>query len=233
MTRFFETRIEALKLWTCSTGRLNEDSLAEFASDDISGSPECKWQNSSKNGHVNLFCSLGEWACNVTDLLKDNRFDRFYFEKEEEATVLYRHYTRILLVMSEMLTDLQDIYLHAENLKNNKVNQNSAREFLCPIMKGYQITSIMNYINKVCKHKTQNIHICNDHAPIHFEDGEGRRNSFKYFSIEDSIATQDKNAILVPKLKLLIGALVVSYGSLDEYFSSNTQKFDTLCAKFL
>jgi len=232
MKRFFEVRKVELEKWAQGTGRKVVDDFSELTSDNFAGAYECNWQQCSP-GHCNLFCSLGEWACNVTDLLKDTRFDRFYFDEEEEAAVLFRHYTRIMLVISELLTDFQDIYLHAERLQFNKENRALARRFYFPsyIDEKDDITLILDYINSVCKHKTQHLHICNNHSPIHFEDNITHEN-FNYVSLKDSKTAKDKNAILVPKLSNLVDTLLTCYKLLDNYFKDNNLKWLFLCRKF-
>lgn len=233
MKRFFEVRKEVLEKWAQQTGRKIVDDFSELTSDNFGGAYECRWQEGSP-AHCNLFCSLGEWACNVTDLLKDDRFDRFFFEDSDEAAVLFRHYTRIMLVVSELLTDFQDIYLQSEKLEHSRKNTSLARRFYFPsyIHEKDKITQILDYINAVCKHKTQHLHLCNNHSKIHFEDAGNNSNEFQYVSIDNCNTDKGKNAILIPKLSFLIDSLLECYSMLNKYFEDNQTKYLMLCKRF-
>jgi len=229
-TRFYEIRREALEVWTFVTGRQISDELGELSTDNFAGAYECKWQNEFEDSHVNLFCSLGEWACNITDVLKETKYDVLYFENKEEAKVLFRYYTRLLLLISEMLTDFQDIYLHSENLPHSK--KMIARKYYSPFTDRNDFTELLNYINCVCKHKTQHIHSCNNHCDLIFEDSGTIPESFQYVKLGDIDTGHTKNAILVPKLSNLIALLTRSYSWLDTYFKENRDKYLSLCNKF-
>lgn len=230
--KFKNIRNKALKYWTDQTGRNIFDAQGNILlSDSFEGGYECAWQNKFNGGHVNLFCSLGDWACNLTDLLKDNRFDEYDLENEEQAIVMFRFYTRLMLVTSEMLTDFQDMYLHSLNLKPGRVNNQKARTFFFPNESPDRITKVLNFINSTCKHKTQHIHICNDHLPIHFQDSLKRRKKFNYLSLKDT-NTINKNAILVPDLEYLIRTLLTCYRRINNYFRKNNTQFKSLCQKY-
>jgi hypothetical protein len=232
MIHFIEIRKNELQKWACCTGHGFVDGSLELISDNLENSIECSWQNKSPVGHVNLFCSLGEWACNYTDLLNDERFDKCSFEKPNNAAVLFRHYTRILLVVSELFTDFQDIYLHAKNITPSSKTNPTARKFYFPEAEKDNITLILNYINRVCKHKTQHIHICNNHFEIHFEDSGVISEKYNYVGINDVSTGREKNAILVPKLSFITDTLIQCYISLDQFFADNQPVYLELCKKF-
>jgi hypothetical protein len=230
---FRDTRKVELKKWLDITGR--RISQKKLDSDNFQNAYECKWQDSNEVGHVNLFCSLGDWACNVTDLLRDDRFDKLGFGGEG-GDILFRHYTRIMLIISEILTDFQDIYLHVEDIPirpAGKEKTDKARRFYFPKGKEDNITMILGYINTVCKHKTQNLHICNNHATIFFEDYSALSETLnKVISIRDRKMAPGKNIILVPRLSFLIDTVLQCYKVLDEYFAKNPDKYLRLCKKF-
>lgn len=233
MTTFGPIRKATLSYWADQTGReLTDIFNRPLLTDSFSGAYECDWQKKYSDGHVNLFCSLGDWACNLTDLLKDDRFDDFDLDNEEESIVLFRFYTRIMLITSELLTDFQDMYIQAENLNGSSFSKNSAaRTFYFPNETPNRITKIFNFINHVCKHKTQHIHLCNDHLPIYFEDSYKRKRKLKYLSINDSDAAS-KNAIQVPKLDYLIRAIIICYRRTNVYFKTNKPKYISLCQRY-
>lgn len=233
MTKFGPIRKAALQYWADQTGRqLTNIYNKPLLTDSFSGAYECDWQNNFSGGHVNLFCSLGDWACNLTDLLKDDRYDNLDLDDDEEAIVLFRFYTRIMLITSELLTDFQDMYIQAENLTGNNTRKNSAaRTFYFPKETPDRITKIFNYINHVCKHKTQHIHLCNDHLPIYFEDSSKRKRRLNYLSICDSNA-DGKKAILVPNLNYLIKSIIMCYRRTNSYFKKNRTNYFSLCLKY-
>jgi hypothetical protein len=233
MTFFEPIRNEALNYWALQTGReiLDEDGNL-LLNDSFVNAYECDWQNKYSNGHVNLFCSLGDWASNLTDLLKDNRFDEFDLDNSEQAIVLFRFYTRIMLIISELLTDFQDIYLHTINLHPSRQNNPTARGFYFPNESPDRISKILNFINSICKHKTQHIHICNDHLQLHFEDSSQRKSrTLNYLSLYD-FSHQNKNGILIPKLNFLIRAVLICYRRLNAYFNQNNTNFTSLCQRY-
>lgn len=231
MTEFGPIRKAALIYWAEQTGRQLTDDIGDLLlTDSFVGAYECDWQNGFTGGHVNLFCSLGDWACNLTDLLKDDRFDNLNLDNDEQLIVLFRFYTRIMLIISELLTDFQDIYLHARNLKLKQDNS-IARRFYFPNETPDRITRVLDYINSTCKHKTQHIHFCNDHLPIHFDDSSKRRKKINYLSINDTKIT-GKNGILVPKLKYLICTILTCYRRINNYFKQNRPNYISLCQRY-
>src|SRR5690348_12096578 len=101
-TPFGLVRKAAIQQWRDGTGRTTGRSLKRTY--------ECAWQNRNDTGaHVNAFCSLADFGTHITDLLKDGRFDSYGFD-EPRSDRLFRHYTLILLIASELLTDFQDMY---------------------------------------------------------------------------------------------------------------------------
>lgn len=232
MTQFGPIRQAALNYWAQQTGRDLLDLQGNvLLTDSYHGAYECGWQNKYKAGHVNLFCSLGDWACNLTDLLKDDRFDTFDLDDSTHAEVIFRYYTRLMLVTSELLTDFQDIYLHANNLRTVKQNNPTARTFYFPNETPDRISKVLNYINSTCKHKTQHIHICNNHLPVYFKDSATRRRRLNYISLDDT-STQQKNAILVPELNYIVKTILICYRKLNSFFTKNKNRFNSLCQRF-
>ena len=232
MTLFGPIRQTALTYWAEQTGRdMTDDQGNPLLTDSFAGAYECDWQNGYAGGHVNLFCSLGDWACNLTDLLKDDRFDNFDLDNEEQSIVMFRFYTRVMLVVSELLTDFQDIYLHARNLNPGRQNNATARTFYFPNETPDRVTRVLNYINSTCKHKTQHIHICNDHLPIHFQDSSQRRRRLNYLSLADTTPA-GKTGILVPELEYLIRTILTCYRRINSYFRQNRPNYQSLCQRY-
>lgn len=236
MTRFFEYRLNALNYWIDSTNRIITDKYSTIPSDNLVNTFECRWQNKSTKGHISIFCSLGEWASNITDILKDESLDKCYFENEEESQLLYRYFTRLLLVVSEILTDFQDIYIVSLGLnpKNNSHKKQAApRKFLFGIKEvdPDPLTEILNFINNVCKHKTQHIHKCNHHLPIHFEDNTNtsKLDLKEFIHIKNLEFSTNKAGIVMPKLSSILYTIILCYEKLNYYFESDEPAFDKIC----
>jgi hypothetical protein len=123
-TLFKDVRQQAFDLWERETNR-----VCSLDNDDMTGSIECKWQDRARDQlgyeHISMFCSLGEWANNITDILKDFSCDYYNFLNETHCQALFRYYTRFLLVISEMLTDFEEIIK-----KSKAVKQRQARKFI-------------------------------------------------------------------------------------------------------
>jgi hypothetical protein len=232
MKRFYEIRRNVLEAWASVTGRQIVDEIGEMSSDSIVGAFECQWQNAYNDGHVNLFCSLGEWGCNVTDILRETKYDHYDLNDENESKVIFRYYTRFLLVFSEMLTDFQDIYIHYEKLTPSRKSNEAARQFYSQWYGRDMYTETLNYINSVCKHKTQHIHSCNNHNRIIFEDSGIVPINLNYVRMGDIDTSAHKNATLVPYLNTFVTLLTGSYFLLDEHFKKDPKKFGELCFKF-
>lgn len=239
MTRFYESRINALNYWIDSTNRVITDKYSSIKNDDLVDTFECKWQNSSTCGHVSIFCSLGEWASNITDILKDESLDKCYFEDAEESQLLYRYFTRLLLVVSEMLTDFQDIYMMSQGLdpKNHKDRKSAApRRFLFGIKEVEldPLTEILGFTNNVCKHKTQHIHKCNHHLSIYFSDNpeSGKLDINQYIHTKNLEFTNGKAGIIMPKLSYILYTVILCYEKLDHYFGKDAVAFNKICTEY-
>jgi hypothetical protein len=236
MKRFYEIRANALFYWINSTNRIITDEYSQMVTDELRDTYECKWQNKSTCGHVSLFCSLGEWASNITDILRDESLDKNYFEDQNEANRIYRYYTRLLLVVSEILTDFQDIYLQAEDLKSDRKNKDIARKFLysIPEISEYSIQNLFDFINSVCKHKTSKVHKCNHHLPFYFSDNIGDTNNLNdLIHIKDLKFESAKTGILMPKLQHILSIIVICYKSIDNYFNKvDNAGFQKICKSY-
>jgi len=235
MTRFYEARADALYYWINSTKRIITDKYSLITTDDLAETFECKWQNKSEHGHISIFCSLGEWASNITDILKDEAFDKCYFENEDESQILYRYFTRLLLVVSEILTDFQDIYIVSLGLdpKNHDHRRKAApRKFLfgIPEVDPDPLTEMLNFINNVCKHKAQHIHKCNHHLPLHFADNPNEQlESKNYLHLKNLDFTTNKLGIVMPKLSSILYTVILCYNKLDYYFNSDKIAYNKIC----
>lgn len=230
--RFWMVRGAALQLWLNQTGR-NVYRLEDGTPvDDYAyGHFECKWQLDAgrimgDGWHVPYFCSLGDWAGNITDLLTDDRYDPLSFGTDEiQDQLLFRYYTRFMLVVSELITDFRE-FLKLTNLSDRKHSNSRLSSTL-------DIGNLLNYINSVCKHKvTQEgkhkddtkLHQCNHHLPLSFEDS-GVQSGFNLPFHVKKAPTGIPDGIVVPALSSLVQVVLDGYCELDKGFQSDRQKF--------
>ena len=220
---FRDTRKQSLYRWEAATNR-----DCELLNDDITESLECKWQNTARDElgheHISIFCSLGEWASNISDILKDPSRDRCDFLDDEHRQALFRYYTRFLLVVSEIISDFQKM---VEETKSCDSKQ--SREFLS--RKRGEVDSVILFVNKVCKHKAENIHSCNHHLPIWFEDCSEKHSFTRPISIA-KLEFAQPDGILVPKLSYFVNVILHCYARLDDLFETEPDGFEMICSKY-
>lgn len=217
--QFGEVRKLCLKLWKKST--LRTRGFKKF-NDNISKSLECKWQrkyttNSQK--HNSFYCSLGEWNNHITDLLSDKTYDTLNFNNIEQRKCLFRQYTRIMLITSEILTDFKDFLNFLSLIKLSKNEKKEKVEFNLDIIP-LNFNDILAYINSICKHKfstgenSNKYHIKNHHVEYLFEDElDG------YLVVNPIYENADEenfiNDLYVPKLEYLIRQILHCYKIVD------------------
>jgi len=225
--KFGKIRKKAFKTWKEYTGRSGKG-----YNENIAGTYECDWQNKADKKysmHISVFCSLGEWASNISDILKDKSLDNLDLLNINHRQALYRYYTRLLLVESEMLTDFQNIFqVSVPGLTGNKV-----RQLLSTDSEEKEINNLIGFINTVCKHKTANIHSCNHHLNIWFED-TGRDSRYKD-QIKIGYLNFDKTkrpVVVVPQLEYFINILIQCYHALDSLYNDNDLAFEEICDKY-
>jgi hypothetical protein len=246
MRNFGQVRQAALDMWLQATKRARQDE-----SDNIADAYECVWQNgfqefdSERTEHYSVFCSMGEWNTNLTDWLMDDRFDFLTFETNEDKDRLFRHYTIFFLLLSEILTDFQDVLTvfrlgrfprgGAEMREQNDLSRSQLDH------QGMEGTTqnIFNYINSVFKHKTKNLHTCNHHLYFYFEDSGSSHEANGSITIENATAlitafregsaTKIPKGIVVPPVTLIIAILSHCYEVLDQEFKGNPNKFAAFC----
>jgi hypothetical protein len=185
---------------------------------------------------------MGDWNSNISDLLDDKRYDGLTFH-EDNAEVLFRYYTRIFLIASEILTDFQDILTVFRNSNIDSVkwkgeNDKSRKELNPP---GYTdaIQDLFDFINTVCKHKTRNIHSCNHHLRFYFDDSQEVAPTGDLINIKNSTtileAVRQKTIsslpkhVIIPKLNYILWIIVHGYQVLDYMFQSDPVKFEAFC----
>lgn len=260
--RFHDVRIEILTEWEAITRRKLYSKYSSLSNDDYSGSYECKWQEMYNEGHVHVFCCIGEWANNITDILLDCRYDHLYLTDEDysndsnteiEAVMLFRYYTRFLLVVSEFITDFEEIVNQFLGLTSKEIKDKKSRSILSGMYiknNSLKIVSnanekdeiynavneLMKYINTICKHKFGsskkkiNIHKINDHLPYKFQF---ERDFEELYNFNKSFESKEIKSILVPNIDLVFDIISNCYCIVDSMFTdaNNRDKFRDFCKK--
>jgi len=251
MTHYSQIRKDALRHWKNRSNRVFK------ATDNLSNSIECSWQNTAYDlgyNHISIFCSIGQFGSHVTDLLRDYRFDKYEYDQSDEINeLIFRYYTRILLIASEIFTDFQDLYIIADQKMTTKqlggisgvnlrTHQDNARWDLASGTK--DIKDLLDFVNKICKHKTSNFHICNHHIDFLFEDFHadikrkkrkielGNINQFTSYDKQTLKKHLKPNFIVIPRLTYVIDLIVGGYGVLDNLFNSDKTKFEFICKHY-
>lgn len=202
---FGEIRKEAWKLRTTGLNRKREDGEL---TDDYTDSLLCEWQASCSDTtglHCSFYCSLGDWLNNISDELTDARWDS---QTQVNHQVLFRFYTRVLKLVSEVVEDF--IYLHAK-AKDHKKKENASICFSQDHFAEDELKNLSNFINSITKHKSErrNLHVINHHRKVVFEDFGAEPVANQIRLDKQDWDTIDKNTtILMPSLKYLVGVVV-------------------------
>lgn len=232
--QFISVRQDALTLWLTQTRRMAYWIGDTILTDDFgNGNFECKWQLDAanikgENWHVPYFCSLGDWAGNITDMLTDFRYDALSFGIEEDYDqLLFRFYTRFMLVVSELVTDFSDLLAETKLLLDDETQIRKA------LSKTLNVHELFEYINSVCKHKVRQrgkrahqtkLHSCNHHLPLFFEDS-GLQSVFNNPLGVKNTKVTNPDGIVIPALRSLVQVVLDGYQELDKGFQNDRQKF--------
>jgi hypothetical protein len=178
MPVFKTIRETALDNWNTELNRKREDG---GYSDNYSESNLCNWQN----------------ECLAVNILLN-----------EEPQVLFRFYTKILLILSEIIEDII-------TLDKNVKEYNGKKDATAHIEIGYfgegELKAISEFINSVCKHKTErdNLHIHNHHLKIEFVDfGDKEHENQIRLNNQDWTTINKNTTILIPELSYFIKVII-------------------------
>lgn len=239
-------RKRALECWLRETGR----SAAEY-SDCISETYECQWMPETQ--HVSLFCSLASWAGCLTQVLSDDRYDGIdldksvansdsYDEYDKRAEPVYLYHVRVLLTVSEILSDLEVIYAAGTSTHDKKL----IRELLSSD-DGINLKKLHQFINTVIKHKIKysrnsskkkEFHRCNSHLLLSFKDvcdfKEDSCYSSSTISMDRPITEASENIIYleIPSLLDVVEALVNAYKKIDYLFKDEHKAYERIIEEF-
>lgn len=217
---FNYVRTEALERWREKTGRIEENEYSNFVD-----AFECNWQEKhAGDHHNNFFCSLGEFASNIDDILEDERLDDIVLlglDAGANTDKLYRYYTRILLVAEQIIEDFE---------KALKVKRDG----------DWKPTKLKKFINEVIKHRSEGKYHWNqfnDHLPIYFEGIQIDNRHAELLSFESFETNEGEiqiQAILLPPLGTIVDVLVMCYHRLDQKLNNSDfrEEFnDRYCSK--
>lgn len=235
MDRFRIHRIAAKKRW------LKETKRVRYINDNINDALECKWQMiiPDRNKHISIFCSIGEWGSNITDVLCDLSIDHLDFENKNHRNSIFRYYTRLLLIVSEILTDFQEfiIYFKSFKDKDKKLNQNKARILMIDRRLPFTTQQLFDYINHICKHKFADAkkyskyHLCNHHIDYDFKDSKSFRHDTKNICITD-LTFKETEKLEILSLVEIINQVLFCYDKLDEILNDRTLNIQTKLTPF-
>ena len=237
---FGPVRESALGFWLSATKR------EKFSySDGLHMSFECNWQNNFTNAeeiavnHCSIFCSMGEWNTLVTDILDDKRLDGLNIEHPANSDALFRFYTKLFLVFSEIMTDFQDVLniLRTGSFDFPKRIENEISRKMLSAYLGSEdeLQNWFEFVNNICKHKTKNIHLCNHHIKYSFEDGDNvcdKDNFIHLYNVKNYILDYQSmknikrlDTVYVPSLQKILSIIILGYQKVDEEFRKDAERF--------
>jgi hypothetical protein len=240
--QFKPIRKRVLKYWLDKSKR---NRTKADTSDNFIDALECKWQNNSDHSHVSLFCGIGEWTNHITDALLDESCDNLRFNSniEGEQRRLFRFYCRIMFAIAETLNDFEESLSYAYKKSysaNIKINEIVETKISCKKIKvrellGDSVDTFQDFVNRVVKHKSNNIFKADHHLPIAFEDRESPSDK-KLISMTSNLrnitSSDNYDAILAPKLKTLIDILLDSYCKFDSVINQTDDFFKLICEPY-
>lgn len=210
--KFKEIRTEAFSYWLTELGRTRS---AGELSDNYKDSYLCKWQNelTDEGRHCSFLCSIADWLDNFSDLLDDQRYDGL---DEGDSEVLFRFYTKIMLMASEILEDF--VYLHGR-IKDIKKKNAIGKDLEQYGFRAGELEQLSNFINSVCKHKTEreNYHVHNHHLKHEFVDfgASAHENQIRIGSLSWGTVNVE-TSVLMPPLKYFAEVIVKLNHNLDK-----------------
>jgi len=222
--KFKEIRSEALEYWLSGLGRTR---IAGELSDNYTDSYLCKWQNelTDKGKHCSFLCSIADWLDNFSDLLDDRRYDDL---DQDNPEVLFRFYTKIMLIASEILEDF--VYLHGKIMDIKKKGM-MGKHLESYSFKEGELEQLSNFINSVSKHKTEreNYHLHNHHLKHEFEDfgASFHENQISINSLSWSTVNHE-TTVMMPRLKYIAEIIVKLNQNLDKLLTEEPTYRDKL-----
>jgi len=206
---FGVARENSLALWLNRTARelasIDNRPFSPVTVDLFANSFECRWQGlaskitNKNNWHVPHFCSLGEWASGVTDLLLQEHLDPLSFkvgvnlseDSKQINHLLWRHYTRILLLVEQISGDLVSLRREVTGENSNSIKKT--------LSKTITQDQLFGFINNICKHKDNRngFHSHNQHLPLFFLDSNQSCHFNKPYSISKLTYSETESPLAI------------------------------------
>lgn len=211
----------------------NSNRLRNGVHESFNNSIECKWQRKAKEldlGHISVFCGLGRFNANITDILTDERFDDLNYTVDKDKKAIIRQYCKLGLIVSESLTDFQDLLKVAK-----KQSAKAARKKVSKVDLPDAVDKLIMFFNHVFKHKCNGVYLCDHHTYICFDDLG--RDCCNGNILDISCASKETceleiHTIIIPKMEYVVERVIQAYHKLDEYFDSNPDAFKAICEKY-
>ena len=218
---FGPIRAAAVQRWETGAQR-NCNSITECYDESF----ECRWQYRATDdgpySHISIFCSLADWSCNISDTLTDPRYDDLDLSGDEDGETLARFYTRFLMMVAETFSDLEAIMNYCTGNKDGRDQLSASARW---------VDRFHCFVNRACKHKFNNLHLCNHHLPLCFDDLTDPCGFTTPISIAN-VDIQNADALQFPALTDVIDAVIHAYHTINQYFDDHPDAFDRLCQHF-
>lgn len=208
--KFRRVREDALTYWLQESKRKRDKNSLD---DDFSVSVFCDLQNrvSTKYGdtaHLALFCNLGDWGSHISDILLDTSNDEVNLTTGETARKLFRYYTRLMHIVSELVADVAQVSKELEGTtKGNRQGIKNGDKLIA-------------FVNHYVKHKKNNSHCDDHHLPVAFEDtyNAAKKDSDITFG---SLKPSKAERFFIPSLKSIVDIALASEQKLKEVLASD------------
>lgn len=232
MKKFKEIREEAFKIWL---SKLNRSRQPGELSDTYNESYICKWQNEllEQGEHCSVLCSVADWLDNVSDQLDDTRYDELTNDDNE---ILFRYYTRILLTLSEIIEDFIMLHVIIKGYNPRKEKSVASRELenKSEILQDQELKELSNFINSVCKHKSEhhNYHIHNHHLNHEFADFGAKEHDNQIRLGQSDWKKINDQTILFRPLNYYLGIVIQLYLLFDQLLENEQGYKEELFKRF-
>lgn len=226
--KYKSTRIFCYEKWLSASKRERKG-----LTDIFKNSLECQWQKRAASlgyGHISLFCSLGKFTTNITDILSDQRFDELSYDDPAHHQIILRQYCKLSLVVSEILTDIKDVYQNSTGKRGADTKKEISKTD-----NPDAVNRLICFINHVFKHKCNGLHKCNHHTTLCFDD-KGRDccqgNTLDISCASTKKCEEEIDTIIIPKMTEIIERVIQAYDKLDKLFSDDRTAFEKICKTY-
>ena len=239
-------RKSALEYWLLSAKRVDASYKQETLDIRVNireDGYECEWQEEAENItgikdiHVCQFCSIGDEADSITDILCDERYDKLEFTDLEDAKILYRYYSRYFLYCINVIDDLERLANRMGYIENkDKGRQEIAATAITNGSEPLKIHYFVDFTSSISKHKLpksddrQGFHGFNNHLPKLFEDSrmDGKEPKNTVLSMINT-SPQNIEAIEMPSILLPISIISTCYEFISMMNAKHRDKFKEFC----